>query len=138
MTAVVLDASAALSFLAASQATRASESFRSGAGAVEFIAPWIFGFEMRHALLKLERRALVGPQALDADLAALERLIALAPAPSALDFAALIALARSVGLGLYDAAYLALALDRGCALASRDGVLLDVAMRRGLSVCDLR
>ncbi|MFZ4071862.1 MAG: type II toxin-antitoxin system VapC family toxin [Caulobacterales bacterium] len=138
MTAVVLDASAALSFLVASQATPASEAFRASAGAIDLIVPSIFSLEMRHALLKLERRAMVGPQALDADLPALERLVTLAPPPSALDFVTLAALARSEGLGLYDATYLALVIDRGCALASRDSVLLEVASRRGLPVCDLR
>jgi predicted nucleic acid-binding protein len=93
---------------------------------------------MRHALLKLERRALAGPQPLDADLPALESIVALSAPPSALEFASLVALARTEALELYEAAHLNLALHRACGLATRDTVLLDAAGRRGVPVSDLR
>lgn len=93
---------------------------------------------MRHALLKLERRGLAGPQALDADLQALESIVAIASPPTALEFASLIALARVEALGLYDAAYLNLALERACTLASRDSGLIEAARRRAVPVADLR
>lgn len=137
--AIVIDASAALSFIAANQKTSASEAFREGAAAAEgLIAPHVFTLEMRHALLKLERRALVGAAALDADLYALESMIEIAAAPSGNELLRLIGVARTEALGLYDAAYLDLALTRGETLASRDRALLDAAGRRGVRVNDLR
>jgi predicted nucleic acid-binding protein len=137
--AVVIDASTALSFLATSQSTPASEAFRLGA-AVEhgLSAPFVFQVEMRHALLKLERQGLVSATALDADLAALETAIEVAPAPSDQDFRRLVALARTEALGLYDAAYIDLAIIRGEGLASRDAAMLDVAARHGVIRHDLR
>jgi predicted nucleic acid-binding protein len=136
--AIVLDASAALSFLAASQASAASQAFRIVAAQEALLVPAIFRFEMRHALLKLERRGLVSHTALDADLALLESLVVIAPAPNAADLAGLVALARAESLGAYDAAYLDLALRNGAGLASRDAVLLEVARKHGLTLHDLR
>jgi predicted nucleic acid-binding protein len=49
-----------------------------------------------------------------------------------------VALARRTGLSLFDAAYLALALDQEWALASRDEALLAVAAKTGLRCFDLR
>ena len=117
---IVLDASAGLSLLAASQTTAASESFRQIAPHAEIVAPSVFRMEMRHVLLKLERRGLVSSSALDADLLALERVVAINPAPSEPDLASIVALARAEGLGAYDAA------------------LLEAAKRRGISCRDLR
>lgn len=125
--AIVLDASAGLSLLVASQATAASEAFRASAASEELLAPSVFRFEMRHALIKLERRALVSPAALDVDLPALESVVTVTPAPSDLELAGISALARAEGLGLYDAAYLILAIARAGTLASRDVALLDAA-----------
>lgn len=138
MAAVVLDASAALAFLAASQATPASEAFRLAAAGLSLIAPSAFRLEMRHALLKMERRRLVAPTALDKSLPALERMIAIAPPPSDADLVCLIAVARDEGLGLYDACYFELARAERADLASRDGALIDAARKRGLPTRDLR
>ena len=46
--------------------------------------------------------------------------------------------ARSAGLSLFDSAYLSLGLARNCGIASRDGNLLRIAERAGLSCHDLR
>ncbi|OQW56416.1 MAG: hypothetical protein A4S17_13955 [Proteobacteria bacterium HN_bin10] len=134
----VIDASAALAWLVPSQATAASEAFREAAARETLFAPDAFRMEMRHALIKLERRGLVGGIALDADLPALEDLISLEPPPAASAIARVVALARGEQLGFYDALYLHVAMERGAVLASRDGVLLDAAKRRGAEVRDLR
>lgn len=42
------------------------------------------------------------------------------------------------GISLFDAAYLALAMEKDARLASRDGVLLAAATAAGLPVFDLR
>ena len=135
---VVVDASAALAWLVPSQATAASEGFRAAAASEMLLAPDAFRMEMRHALIKLELRGLVGAVALDADLPALETLLSIAPQPVPAELAGVIALARSEQLGVYDALYLHLAMARGATLASRDSVLLDAATRRGVGVRDLR
>ncbi len=137
--AIVIDASAALSFLAPSQTTKSSEGFRNGVAATEGLAaPFVFRLEMRHALVRLERRLLVSAAALDVELAAFEAVIEIAPASEDGDFARLVSLARIEALGLYDAAYIDLALARGERLASRDAALLGAASRRGVEVHDLR
>jgi predicted nucleic acid-binding protein len=136
--AFVIDASAALAWLVPSQATTASETFRNAAARTDLLAPDAFRLEMRHALVKLERRGLVGPGALDAHLPALESLLTLAPPLGTTDLAGAVALAREERLGLYDALYVQLATARGATLASRDSVLLEAAQRRGAAVEDLR
>lgn len=93
---------------------------------------------MRHALLKLERRSLAPASALDADLAALETSIEIASAPSDGELLRFVALSRAEALGLYDAAYIDLALTRSESLASRDAALLGAAARQGVKVHDLR
>jgi predicted nucleic acid-binding protein len=136
--AVVLDASAALSFLVASQVTLASERFRQSLREAPLIAPAVFRWELRHALLKLERRGLVSPQALEIDLVELEQLVDIAPDFGRVALASLITLARAEELGAYDAAYLQLAIERGALIASRDAALIEAALRRSVGVVDLR
>lgn len=136
--AFVIDASAALAWLVPSQRTKAAEAFRAVAAREDLYAPDAFRLEMRHALIKLERRGLVGPVALNADLPALESLMSIASPPSATELASLTALAREEQLGFYDALYLHLAMARGAILASRDGVMIETAKRRGAAVEDLR
>jgi predicted nucleic acid-binding protein len=138
MTFVVLDASAALAFLVPGQSTQASEAFRLGASQFDLIAPVVFAWEVRHALIKLERRNQIRLQTLDIDLPKLEAITRLMPSPTQKDLSSIIALARSEELGLYDASYLAVAMEQDCPLASRDGKLLAVAIKRGVDVVDCR
>jgi predicted nucleic acid-binding protein len=138
MISVVLDASAALSFLVSSQSTSAAEAFRVQASTIDLIAPNVFSLEMRHALIKLERRNQVGPKTLDRDLPELETIIRVMPPPAPRELTFMIALARNENLGIYDASYLAIALEHDCALASRDGRLLEAAIHQNIDVIDLR
>jgi predicted nucleic acid-binding protein len=135
---VVLDASAALSFLVASQVTLASERFRQSLPDAPLIAPAVFRWELRHALLKLERRGLVSPQTLEMDLAELEQLVDIAPDLGREALASMITLARAKELGAYDAAYLNLAIESEALIASRDAALIEAARRRAVGVVDLR
>ena len=95
-------------------------------------------WEVRHALLKLERRGLVVLSAIDSGVPALEAIMQLDALPDAQTSAEIVALARIERLGLYDAGYLALALRMQLPLAARDGPLLAAAQRRGVQVYDLR
>ena len=136
--AVVVDASVALAWLVPSQSTAAAEAFRASAAAQTLLAPEVFRVEARHALVKLERRSLAGPEALNAGLPALEALFSITAQTSAEELVGVVALARAEQLGVYDAFYLSLALASRAALASRDSVLLAAAARRGVMAHDLR
>jgi predicted nucleic acid-binding protein len=135
---IVLDASGALAIVLASQTTPASEAFFSRP-LQELIAPAIFAFEVRNALLRAERRGLTGPDLVDLANERLGALVELrAWSSRSHDLARLVSLARREGLSLFDAAYLELAEHESAAIASRDGPLLEAAERRGVQTHDLR
>jgi predicted nucleic acid-binding protein len=98
----------------------------------------LFSVEVRHGVLKLERRGNLQVGIADIALANLEHGIQLAPPPDRPALARIAAMAREEALGMYDAVYLDLALERGAMLASRDGPLLAAAQRRSISIVDLR
>ncbi len=137
MTGVVVDASAVVAIVAATQATAAATAFASAPPA-SLLAPAHFGLEVRHALVRLERRNLLAIGSADADLLAIESLIVFAPPPDNLTLFEILRLARTEALGVYDAAYLELCLRSQAALASRDSALLAAAQRQGAETHDLR
>jgi predicted nucleic acid-binding protein len=137
MTSVVLDASAALAWMLRSQATSAATAFLRDADAWTFEVPAIFSWEVFNVLVTLERRGSLSKTAYDEALAIYGRLD-LRTNGAVIDMDNLVALARRTGLSLFDAAYLALALDQEWALASRDEALLAVAAKTGLRCFDLR
>jgi predicted nucleic acid-binding protein len=127
---VVLDASAALSFVLKSQSTPKAQALNRSREADQFISPDIFIWEVGNVLVKLRRRGVLSTRAFVRaydDLAALE--IDLRPALTPEEVVELGDLAFARGIRLFDAAYLALAIERNCALASRDIKLLEVAAR---------
>jgi predicted nucleic acid-binding protein len=135
---IVVDASAALATVLDSQATPAADAFFAG-DLPELIAPAIFAFEMRNALLRAERRGLTDADIVDEASVELSALIECRPwnaRPA--DLVRLMALARRENLSLFDAAYLDLAEQEKAAIASRDASLLEAARRRSLTVYDLR
>ncbi|HUZ12219.1 MAG TPA: type II toxin-antitoxin system VapC family toxin [Caulobacteraceae bacterium] len=135
---IVLDASAALASVLESQATAAADAF-FGAPPSTLIAPAIFSFEVRNALLHAERRGLIDADLVDETslhLAAAVELWPLASRPA--DFVRLLNLARREVLSLFDAAYLDLARSEAASLASRDGPLIEAARRIGVRIHDLR
>ncbi len=133
---IVLDTSAALAKTLMSQATTAADSFFAGVLPI-LIAPGIFAFELRNALLRAERRRMTASDLVDRALAEFSELVELRPWTAA-DLGRLTALARQEALSFFDAAYLDLAESEGAALASRDRRLLEAAVRRGIPVHDLR
>jgi predicted nucleic acid-binding protein len=133
----VIDASVAVAVLAPSQATRALNAFAASPPA-RLIAPAAFGFEIRNAVVRLERRGLLIPCAVDAALEALESDVLCEPAPDESEWRRILDIARSERLGAYDAAYLELALRTSAAVASRDASLIAAALARGVRVHDLR
>jgi predicted nucleic acid-binding protein len=132
---VVLDASAAIGLLVESQSTPAVEAMR-GQGHV-LLAPAVFSLEVRHAVLRLERRGILAMAAIDSDLDVLETLIRFEPAPGTAEARGVIlAHARRYALGASDAANLELALRRPAPLASRDSALIAAAQQAQCAVTD--
>ncbi len=139
MTLVVIDASAALAWALPSQSTAATAELISRAEDYEFVAPAIFHFEIFNVLVKHRRRGLIDDEAYltAAQILAEANVVLEAPLlPMAVE--QLASYAQVIGLGLFDAGYLKLALDLDANLASRDKALLDAAATWGVTVHDLR
>jgi predicted nucleic acid-binding protein len=137
MTSVVLDASVALAWMLRSQATPEATAFLIAEDARAFEVPAIFEWEVRNVLLSLERRGSLSEPEYGQAEAIYDRLDLRYNAPVT-DMSDLSALARKARLSLFDASYLALALDRRWPLASRDEALLGAAMAAGVDCFDLR
>lgn len=135
MSLFVVDASAAAAWLIRSQASAYADAFMPHSGR-RLIAPNIFVWEMCNLLRLFASR---GAFELDAGLASLDALgVILEPAASRKRICELTRFAHGVRLSLFDAAYLALALETGAELVSRDGHLLTVALANGIPCHDLR
>ncbi|MEE2566684.1 PIN domain-containing protein [Hyphobacterium marinum] len=135
MSPVVVDASAAAAWLIRSQASSNADAFRSRSG-MRLIAPSIFAWEICNLLRLFASR---GAFELDAGLASLDALgVFVEPTVSGERIFELTRFAHGVRLSLFDAAYLALALEAEAELVSRDGHLLTVALANGIPCHDLR
>lgn len=136
MTLVVLDASAALAWMLPSQATPAASGLLEQADEHDFIAPDVFLWEVANVLLTKARG---GSVVVAAALDQLDELnIDFDHAFSTAEVRQLTDVAAVAGISLFDAAYLALAIEQDAVLASRDGPLLAAATAAGLPVFDLR
>ena len=132
---VVIDASAALGWLLPTQSTAAGDAFLR-TDVQPRVAPAVFAWEVGNVLAARITKGRLSPDELPAlreewatfDIALAEDV----PAEPLLPFAA------AEGLSLFDAAYLALALELGAELASRDADLLAAARLHGVPVHDLR
>ena len=136
MTTVVLDASAALSWLLPSQATATAHRLLEQADDYDFIAPDIFTWEVANVLMtKARSRSVVVADAFS-QLAGME--IAFDHPLTSDEIRELVDVATVAGVSLFDATYLALAMERDAGLASQDSLLLAAATAAGLPVFDLR
>ena len=136
MKTVVLDASAALAWMLPTQATPAAAKLLDQSNALIFEAPDVFAWEVRNVLLTMDRRGAFATGEYDEALAIYDDL-AVRLSPPVFDIDRLAVLARQARFSLFDAAYLALALDRDWALASRDEGLLTAAKAAGVECFDL-
>lgn len=137
MSTVVLDASAALAWILPTQATPAAAALLDQSNDLIFEAPDIFAWEVRNVLLALDRRGVLAAGEYDEALAIYHDLV-VRLSPPVFELDRLAVLARAARLSLFDAAYFALALDRGWPLASRDAALLSAARAAGVECFDLR
>ena len=135
MTAFVLDASIALAWCFADEATPATDALLDRLADEEAVAPALWRIEVANALAMAERRGRLSVAGLTRSVGLLQRLaVALDPEGSERAFRELLELARSERLTVYDAAYLELALRLGLPLASKDARLRTAAAGLGLPV----
>lgn len=137
MTKLIIDASAAASWLLASQATRSATELLERLGDFEPGAPYVFQWELGNLLVRQTRRE-PGFDLREAYGVLDSFKIMLAPPVGRDDIRALAAIAAARGLSLFDAGYLWLAMQTDGIVASRDGGLLAAATAAGLPVFDLR
>jgi predicted nucleic acid-binding protein len=132
---LVVDASAALAWVLRAQAGPRSDRFLGELYRYRLIAPDVFAWETGNLV---RRSAARGRVHLADTLGELHDLrVTVLPPRFAGQIYELTAFARSVGLSLFDAAYLALALESGGELASRDRALLTVARANAIPCHDL-
>jgi predicted nucleic acid-binding protein len=135
VTAFVLDASIALAWCFADEATPATDALLDRLADEEAVAPVLWRIEVANALAMAERRGRLSVAGLTRSVGLLQRLaVALDPEGSERAFRELLDLARSERLTVYDAAYLELALRLGLPLASKDSKLRQAAAGLGLTV----
>jgi predicted nucleic acid-binding protein len=135
---IVLDASAALSWLArrrdageaATSRRAAQEVVREGA-----LVPTLFFTEITNGLLIAERTGNISPNQVNSFLADVDALPITTDreAPES-TLRAVLELARATGLTVYDATYLELALRSRSVLATFDRRLVTAARARGIPV----
>lgn len=135
MSALVVDASMALSWCFKDEASAASDAIFALVGDEGAVVPMLWHVEVGNALLQGERRgripigetsvrlALIGELPIETDLETASRA-----------WREILALARSEKLTTYDAAYLELAMRRGLPLSTKDDALRGAARRQGLKV----
>lgn len=125
MSALVLDASVACDWLLDDEldprAVRVAERVSQDGALV----PQLWHLEVRNALVTAERRSRLTAQGVSDRLQALRQLPVITDAEPDLD--AVVALARSHRISLYDAVYLELARRHRAALATLDAGLVEAA-----------
>ena len=135
MTAFVLDASIALAWCFADEATPATDALLDRLADEEAVAPALWRLEVADALAMSERRGRLSPAGLTRSVTLLQRLaVAVDLAGSDRAFREVLDLARRERLTVYDAAYVELALRLGLPLASKDAQLRNAAAGLGLAL----
>ena len=135
MTAFVLDASVALAWCFADEATPATDVLLDRLADEDAVAPALWGLEVANALTMAERRGRLSVAGLTRSVSLLQRLaVAIDPEGSDRAFREVLDLARSERLTVYDAAYLELALRLGLPLASKDAKLRKAATGLGVAL----
>lgn len=135
MTAIVLDASVALSWCFKNEATIVGDQVLERLEAEAASVPAIWHLEIANVLALSERRGRITPAHSSEFIALLETLdIIIDEATPSRALGRVLDLARAERLTAYDAAYLELAMRLGIPLASKDTDLCDAAEHLGVSV----
>lgn len=131
---LVLDASVAAAWVLPDEDTSAADSILHRTAADSAVAPSLIWHELRNILLMAARRGRLTQEEVVPSLLRLRRLPIETVDVSASGDAALIGLASTYGLTAYDAAYLALAEDRGLPLATSDKALRRACNAHGVTL----
>ena len=131
--AFVLDASVALGWVVARQASAYGNRIRMRARREPYHAPALWRLEVVNALRSLERRRAISADAAATAADILERMQPVVH-ESAMPLVALLGLAHKFDLTSYDASYLALALELRLPVACRDGPLRSVLGKAGVKL----
>ena len=131
--AFVLDASVAVGWVVATQATAYSRGIRTRARREPYHAPALWRLEVVNAVRSLERRRAMAPDPAGVAVDILDRMRPIFH-EAAMPFADLLKLARKFDLSAYDATYLALALELRLPIACNDGPLRAVLARAGVKL----
>lgn len=129
----VVDASMALAFVLADEFTDVAAIVLADIGSSGALVPALWDFEVLNGLRSAERRGRLSPAALTTAVRGLA-LLPIQRDPRVVDGLRLTDLARRHDLSVYDAAYLALAMDAGLPLATMDTDLAAAAVTAGLVV----
>ncbi|HEY3757125.1 MAG TPA: type II toxin-antitoxin system VapC family toxin [Opitutaceae bacterium] len=136
MKALVIDGSTTIGFVL--QGERGPEALKTlealEAGTPIFVpAHWCT--EVANGLIVAERRKRASQAEISEALALIAALpVETDPETALRAFGATAALARQYGLTVYDAAYLELAMRRGAALSTTDGLLMKAAKAAGVQI----
>jgi predicted nucleic acid-binding protein len=129
--AFVLDASVAVGWVVAAQTTAYGRRIRLRAKREPYHAPALWRLEGVNAVRSLERRRSIAPEAADVAVDILERMQPIIHETS-MSLADSLQLSRKFELSVYDANYLALALELRLPIACSDGPLLSALLRAGV------
>lgn len=132
----IVDASVAVAWVHPAQATpETDELLTRVASGARLVVPALWAMETANAFVVLERRKKLTSEERDMALAALQGLpVDTDSEISLLAFTKLAPLAVALGLSVYDAAYLELALRLEVPLACKDGPLREAAKSRRVTV----
>jgi predicted nucleic acid-binding protein len=131
--AFVLDASVALGWVVARQASTYGRRMRLRARREPYHAPGLWRLEVANALRSLERRRNLSSDAADAAIDILSRMQPVIH-EATMPLVDLLRLARKYDLSSYDASYLALALELRMPIACGDGALKSVLTKAGVKL----
>ena len=131
--AFVLDASIAVGWVVARQATAYGRAMRLRARREPYHAPALWRLEVVNALRSLERRRAISSEAADAAIDILDRMQPVIH-EAAMPLAELLRLARKFDLPSYDANYLVLALELRLPVACGDGPLKGALAKAGVKL----
>lgn len=131
--AFVLDASVAVGWVVARQASAYGRAIRLRARREPYHAPVLWRQEVVNALRSLERRRAIAPDAAEVATDILDRMRPIFH-EAAISLADSLRLARKFDLSAYDANYLALALELRLPIACGDGPLRAVLPRAGVKL----
>ncbi len=131
--AFVLDASVAVGWVVARQASAYGRSIRLRARREPYHVPALWRLEVVNALRSLERRRVMSPDAAGTAIDILDRM---QPAvhEATMPLIDLLRLARKFNLSAYDASYLALALELKMPVACTDSPLKAVLAKAGVKL----